>query len=190
MDQAAASRSFTGYDRQSANEWSVLRYVYNGEKSRSVILRGTTEGVSSPPSSLQPVDTLPITPAVHDGLSIFYFARNRAASDGSVTVQTIVQGNSGETELRFNAKRSSLRINAVPHSIPVVQVNGTARFTGVFGLTGEFTGWFTDDDARVPVRASFEVIIGAVRLELVQWKRKGWSPGVGSSAVGSNAALK
>ncbi len=176
MDEAATSRSFHGFEQRSTDDWSVLRYSYDQDKSRSVIFRGSTTGPHALLSTLQPIDTLRVTPGTHDGLSIFYFARMHAASQDTVTVQTIVQGIPGETELMFHGQRSTVSIDKVPHPIPVIRVDGTARFSGVFGLTGDFTGWFTDDDARVPVKASFGVIIGSVRMELVQWKRENWTP--------------
>ncbi|MBK9333544.1 MAG: hypothetical protein IPM96_14365 [Ignavibacteria bacterium] len=44
----------------------------------------------------------------------------------------------------------------------------------LFGLSGEFAGWFSDDEARVPLKSQMNVIIGSVTLELNSYKRSGW----------------
>jgi hypothetical protein len=43
-------------------------------------------------------------------------------------------------------------------------------------LEKDFEGWFSDDDARIPIRAKMKVIIGKVDIQLVRWKRANWSP--------------
>ena len=52
-------------------------------------------------------------------------------------------------------------------------LQGNAEFVGIFGLTGEFSGWFWNDDARIPIVAKMQVIIGSVTIELMSWKRPG-----------------
>jgi hypothetical protein len=58
----------------------------------------------------------------------------------------------------------------------VVKFDGKLDFTGIFGLSGEFEGWFSNDEARVPILAKMKVLIGSVTIELMSWKRKGWAP--------------
>ncbi len=55
-----------------------------------------------------------------------------------------------------------------------VRVAGVADFVGVFGLTGEFAGWFSDDEFRVPLKAKFNVTIGSITMELSSFKKRGW----------------
>ena len=55
-------------------------------------------------------------------------------------------------------------------------VDGVSYFKAVFGLTGDFSGWFSNDAAHIPLKAKLEVEIGNVTLELKSWKRKNWSP--------------
>jgi hypothetical protein len=50
------------------------------------------------------------------------------------------------------------------------------EFSGIYGLTGPFEGWFSNDDARVPIRANMEVMLGSVKVELIGWNRGGWNP--------------
>jgi hypothetical protein len=44
--------------------------------------------------------------------------------------------------------------------------------TGVFGLTGEFSGWFSNDDAPVPINHS-PITIGSVAPNWII-QRTGW----------------
>ena len=53
---------------------------------------------------------------------------------------------------------------------------GTADFTGIYGMSGDFEGWFSNDEARIPILAKMKVIIGSVTIELTRWTRTGWSP--------------
>jgi hypothetical protein len=57
-----------------------------------------------------------------------------------------------------------------------VGFDGRADFVGIFGLTGGFEGWFSNDEARVPIMAKMKVLIGSVTIELMRWNRPGWTP--------------
>ena len=43
-------------------------------------------------------------------------------------------------------------------------------------LKGSFEGWFSDDEARIPIVSKMNVYVGNVVIELVKWKRPGWVP--------------
>jgi len=47
---------------------------------------------------------------------------------------------------------------------------------GNYGLSGKFEGWFSDDDAHIPIKAKMNVYVGSVVIELVKWKRGSWNP--------------
>ena len=49
-------------------------------------------------------------------------------------------------------------------------------FISIFGLTGYFEGWFSNDEASIPIVAKMKVLIGNITLELKSWKREGWIP--------------
>lgn len=114
---------------------------------------------------------------VQDGLSILYFARNKAHRHTAIVVPTLVYGVLGKTHFLFSDEKQLEEIDAVKDKkIRVVQFRGKAEFEGVFGLTGDFKGWVSDDNACVPIKAELKVLIGSVKLELIEWKRAGWSP--------------
>jgi hypothetical protein len=111
-----------------------------------------------------------------DGLSIAYFARSQIGIEHATRVLTVMYGNLGSTTLWYTNKKSTETIDAVEHPIRVVEVEGFLDVEGVFGLTGDFQGWFSDDSAAVPIRAELNVILGVVDVELIEWHRNGWSP--------------
>jgi hypothetical protein len=111
-----------------------------------------------------------------DGTSILYFARAHIHSRQAIAVPTLVRGKAGRTEFYLPAERTVEKIDAVPYPIRVLQLEGKADFEGIFGLTGDFIGWFSDDAAAVPIKAKMKVILGSINIELIEWKRPGWSP--------------
>ncbi len=80
------------------------------------------------------------------------------------------------TEIHFQNTYEKKEVDAVNYPVGVVYFDGRADFTGIFGLTGGFEGWFSNDDARIPITAKLKVILGSVRVELTKWKRNAWTP--------------
>jgi hypothetical protein len=73
-------------------------------------------------------------------------------------------------------KKTSCEIDAVEYPIDTIEFDGRAEFVGIFGLTGGFSGWFSNDEAAIPIVAKMKVILGSVRVELKRWNRPGWVP--------------
>ena len=121
-------------------------------------------------------DTIKIDALFQDGLSLFFYARKNVMTKQKVKVPTLVNRKKGYTHIDFTAERTSEEIEAASYPIDLVHFEGEAKFVGVFGLTGGFEGWFSNDAARVPVLAKMKVLIGNVRIELMKWTRTGWTP--------------
>jgi len=111
-----------------------------------------------------------------DGLSIFYYARMNTGQKKSIDVPCFVTEEKVFTKLNFYNIPEGISVDAVDYEIACVKLDGETDFISVFGLTGYFEGWFTDDSAAVPVLAKMKVIIGNITLELKSWKREGWIP--------------
>jgi hypothetical protein len=69
-----------------------------------------------------------------------------------------------------------VEVDAIDYPVDVVHFDGHLDFVGIFGLTGGFEGWFSNDEARVPIMAKMKVLIGSVTVELMKWNRQGWTP--------------
>lgn len=111
-----------------------------------------------------------------DGLSIFYDARVHSFSNKNFNVPVYINEAISSVKYSFNINRDVVSTSNIDYDISVIKVAGVADFVGVFGLTGEFVGWLSDDDYRIPIKANFNVQIGSISLELHSYKRKGWNP--------------
>jgi len=111
-----------------------------------------------------------------DGLSLFYVARKLLYIKKNVSIPTLMDVDTVFTTINFAGKKEKVEIDAVPYPVRTVYFKGNANWTGIYGMTGEFEGWFSEDKARIPIKAKMEVYVGNVDIELIKWKRKGWKP--------------
>jgi len=123
---------------------------------------------------VESVDTVKITAKCQDGLSLFFFARTNVRQKKEMDVPTVVETEQVNTHFNFSHEIDEEEIDSVKYPIEVVLFDGRADFVGVFGLTGGFSGRFSNDEAGVPILARMKVILGSVRIELDHWKRPGW----------------
>lgn len=112
----------------------------------------------------------------NDGLSILYFARQFVKSNKKFKVPTIIKSDIEYTYLNFTTKKENIEIDAVNYPVRTIYFNGKADWKGIYGLSGEFEGWFSDDDASIPIVAKMNVYLGSIRIELISWTRKNWQP--------------
>jgi hypothetical protein len=153
------------------NHWR--EFIYNFEYPRHAIF--IEEGIWKS-GTIEKRDTLRIDTLYQDGLSLFFLARKYVMTRQKVTIPTVVREKCGTTYLNFTTERTKEEIDAVKYPIDLIHFEGEAGFVGIFGLTGGFEGWFSNDAARVPIIANMKVLIGNVRIELIEWKRSGWAP--------------
>jgi hypothetical protein len=113
-----------------------------------------------------------------DGLSLFFDARIHSLVNKNYIVPVYINGQESSVNYSFNMNKDVVSSDLKSYDMSAIKIIGTAHFKGVFGLTGEFIGWLSDDDARVPLKAKFNVSIGSVTLELTSYKKKLWSPPV------------
>jgi len=111
-----------------------------------------------------------------DGLSIFYYARMNTGTIKSVNLPCFVNEEKVYTKINFYDKIMPVEIDAIDYPVECVRLDGETDFVSVYGLTGRFEGWFSNDEAAIPIKANMKVIIGNVTLELVKWKKTGWTP--------------
>ena len=170
IDTAGYSRWFFARDKKD-DSW--LTFIYNFDyASRGVYI---TEGVWKTDSVIRR-ETIRIDTFYQDGLSLFYYARTQVLTPQKVNVPTLVMEKKGTTYINFTTERVKEEIDAVKYPLDLVHFTGEAGFVGIFGLTGGFEGWFSNDAARVPILAKMKVLIGNIRIELIEWKRPGWNP--------------
>ncbi|MGE5457523.1 MAG: DUF3108 domain-containing protein, partial [Methanococcaceae archaeon] len=113
---------------------------------------------------------------IQDGLSIFYYARMNTGQRRSVDVPCFVTEKFENTHINFYDKIEKSEVKSLNYSVSTVRLDGHTDFVSIFGLTGNFEGWFTNDQYAVPTIARMKVIIGNISLELKEWKKANWSP--------------
>ncbi|MFN3306480.1 MAG: DUF3108 domain-containing protein [Candidatus Kapaibacteriota bacterium] len=111
-----------------------------------------------------------------DGLSLFFLAREYTRSKKNIKIPTLMDVDTAYTYINFHGARENITIESIGYPVRTVRFNGKADWTGIYGLTGHFEGWFSDDDASVPIKAKMNVYIGSINIELIKWNRKGWIP--------------
>lgn len=111
-----------------------------------------------------------------DGLSLFFNARLHSLKNKNYIVPVYINEKESTVNYSFNLNRDVVSTDLVDYDMEALKVIGTAHFVGVFGLTGEFIGWMSNDDSRVPLKAKFNVSIGSITLELSSYKRQNWKP--------------
>jgi hypothetical protein len=169
VDSTVYSRGFMGKVKDN-DSWDFARYTFEYDKDRVITEVGHRD------TTIEKRDTLVVNSLYQDGLSLFYYARDQLFSGREVNVPTIVKEKKVGTYINFHRTRTSVEIDLVDYPIDVIAFDGTANFVGLFGLTGDFEGWFSNDEARVPILAKMKVILGSITIELMRWKRAGWTP--------------
>ena len=121
--------------------------------------------LKSPPYKRTQPDTLRFSgDHVQDGLSIQYFARARVHQQQLTTVPIVTYRKTGSTSFRFGTKATEKKITAISKPVRVAEFDGRLDIKGLFRLTGDFKGWFSNDSAAVPIEAEMNVILGVSGL--------------------------
>ncbi|MGA9405907.1 MAG: DUF3108 domain-containing protein [Bacteroidota bacterium] len=171
IDPHLYSHFFSGVNNGDSTNVSYSNYSFDYLHDRVSIEQGIRQQQDS---AAKETDTISST--YQDGLSLFYYARGNVHSSKAENVPTFVSGKKVNTYINFLNKKTSSEIDAIKYPVETVEFEGRADFVGIFGLTGGFSGWFSNDEAAVPIIAKMKVILGSVRLELVKWNRPGWVP--------------
>lgn len=158
-------------------DWWGMEYLHDRASKQVVVQEILLADPDSTPYRRTTKDTIQLTsPSFVDGLSIAFFPRQWIRAESTVVVPTVLYGKLGTTVFWFERKHTTEDIDALEHPVRVVEVKGTTSVEGIFGMTGDFTGWFSDDRAAVPIKGKLKVLIGSVTLELMKWEREGWNP--------------
>ena len=141
------------------------------EHSRIAMKKGTYNS-----SRLWLDSTTYINHRMQDGLSILFYARMNFGEQRTVTVPCFVNEKEEKTVINFFNASEPVSIDAVDYEIDCRRLDGRTDFVSIYGLTGEFEGWFSNDSFSVPILAKMNVIIGSIELELIKWNEKLWNP--------------
>jgi hypothetical protein len=176
MDSAFFCTNGYSMDKEG-DEWNGLAYTPDFQQNVIIVDHFTSKAPTPPLTFQGPKDTLVLKPnSFVDGLSIAFLPRLFVHAAETLAATTLLKGKVGITTFDFTNTRTTESIDALDEPVRVVEVHGSTSAVGVYGMTGDFTGWFSDDSAAVPIKGKLKVLIGSVTVELVQWKRDGWNP--------------
>lgn len=116
---------------------------------------------------------------VHDIISLAFMIRSRSYQKAPYTAEAIIDQGIFDVYINETGKKESTDIGAVDYDIRCRYVSGNANWQ-MYGMTGFAEAWFSDDKARIPVKAYIDLRIGKAKVELVKWTRPGgWEPPYG-----------
>lgn len=164
------SYHFTGIVKNDKYS-SYTNYSFNYDSSIVKIQKGKVS-----PHEVWTDSTAEVHKKYQDGLSILYYARMNSGQDKQVNLPVFIKEKKEVTLINFHKDVTDVSIDAIDYPIACVKVDGEMKYVSIYGLTGEFEGWFSDDSAAVPILAKMHVIVGSVTVELKEWKKKGWIP--------------
>lgn len=165
---------YAEYFRATEKEKNYVKfteYNFEYEKKRLKVKKGKFN-----PYQIWTDSTTSLNKYYQDGLSLFYYARMNTGISKKVNVPCFVTEAFENTKINFYDKVEPIKIDAVDYDIACVRLDGSTDFVSVYGLTGNFEGWFTNDKYAVPTIAKMKVIIGNVTLELKEWRKGKWTP--------------
>jgi hypothetical protein len=113
---------------------------------------------------------------IHDALGLFFKTRFAAKPGTSPKILTYLDESPFYTNIQYNAKKQYVSVSAVKGDVKSIYCTGSGDWQKQFGLTGKFEGWFSDDEAKIPLKGKLDFIIGNISIELVKYKREGWTP--------------
>lgn len=150
---------------------SYTEYYFDYNNSKIRVKKGRFS-----PRELWVDSTTHVDRLFHDGLSIFFFARMFSGKKNSMLLPCFVNEQKVKTKINFYNETIPVSIDAIDYDVDCSRLDGEMDFISIFGLTGYFEGWFTNDEASIPIVANMKVLIGNITLELKSWKREGWIP--------------
>ncbi len=171
IDPNLFSRFFIIHDTKDPNRMYYIKYDFDYPKNKVYYETGW-----KPDNTIVKKGEEKVFEEQQDGLSLFFFARGNLHNKGIIDCPIFINEKTFNAHFNFLGKVGSQKIDAVKYPIETKEFEGKAEFTGIFGLTGEFRGYFSNDDAGVPIVAKMKVILGSVHIELEKWNRAGWEP--------------
>ncbi|MEZ4689858.1 MAG: DUF3108 domain-containing protein [Ignavibacteria bacterium] len=107
-----------------------------------------------------------------DGLSLFYKARiNSFTPEDNFMVPVFMNEEETSVDYYFKSNRKKYHYRRLKMILLRVGCNRLQNLPEVFGMNGEFAGWFSKNSAEVPLKAQLNAIVGSITLELDSFKR-------------------
>lgn len=121
-------------------------------------------------------DTIKITRPYLIGTSLIQYARLIAAPGVIRNVPTLLGGKFYPTIINYCGPAEKITIENESAPINAFKYTGYADWQGhaTAGLSGKFTGWLSNDSAKVVLYAEMGIFLGSIDVELEKWYKPGW----------------
>lgn len=161
---------FKSLDKREKKSF-FIEYTFNEESEDVHIKKGRF-----PPFRIDADSICDLNHKYQDGLSLFYFARLLIGSDTLVNADAFIEEKIENVSINYSSKKHFIEISNFNEDIVTNKIYGNTKLVGIFGMTGAFEGYFSADQKAIPIRASLNVLLGKINIELIKWKTKDWSP--------------
>lgn len=114
--------------------------------------------------------SFPIPPYIQDVVSAFYFVRTMDFSSSRPGERTILYNFTKDTSYTLAVKflgRQQIKVDA--GTFRCVIVEPLIQEGGLFKSEGRVIIWLTDDERKIPVKVSTQVVIGSIDAELREY---------------------
>jgi hypothetical protein len=108
-----------------------------------------------------------------DALGLFMIARCFSGAAFDTTLKTLLEHRVYETDLCSTGEVEQVEVDAFSVERSAVIVKGHAKWVGrsYGGMTGEITGWISNDMRAIPLKAKVAIFLGFIVLELESYSR-------------------
>jgi len=122
------------------------------------------------------IDTIRYNEPYLIGTSLVNYTRNIAAAGLIKTAPTLLGTKFYPTTLDFCGPVEFVETEICEEPVRSFKYTGSAEWEGnaTAGLSGDFTGWFSDDSEKVVIYAEMEILLGSIDIELSEFYKPGW----------------
>ncbi len=108
----------------------------------------------------------PLPPNTFDPLSMTWFAQQLILRGESDTANSMISGGYEHTIIYVLQPDRDWELAGRTWN-KAIKVEGILKYAGIAGLTGDYTGWFSNDGKTLPLVSNFKIIIGSVTIRLI-----------------------
>lgn len=176
------------------NSMSVTYYGYHKNGSEKIIIytsyneeTGITAAkmIDDVTKKEMKCDTIYNSPRFVEGPSLFFFTRVFSKKGGTFNVPTMIEGKIENTKIIFTNEKKEFEVDSFPYPVQAKKYYGFADWEGGTSqkMSGEFSGWITDDEASILVYAELKILLGKLKLELESYSREPFKYNVEKTSV-------
>jgi len=169
FDEGGFTRLCVESEEESDGQWGYCKFQPDYSNQKLIVEKGIGSRIINQKEISTPFK-------YNDGLSTICFIRKNLAGKKYCLIHALGSSDTGRTIINFTNERDTKSINALDYPVDCLHFKGRIYMKGIYGFTGDFEGWFSNDDARVPIKVQLNLYLGSATLELVKWQRAGWTP--------------